>query len=593
MGFQAVDLFQAPPVDGADAVHLTLVDRLPVRFTGERSRSGPLTIGQATAHGWILQQEPHDQVIPAPLPVPAGARLDDIVAVLGILLAQHESLRTTFDLSDRGTQRVAGSGELTVEVYRDDGGATPDAALVEELFRRLRAAEFDAATDLPVRVAVVADANTTRVAAATFYHLAIDLAGVALLGREFATMLADPARRRVGPRGHQPLDQAAAERSPGGRRRAEATSRYWADLMRSMPQCNFPLPHQDREPGGATSGWLWSRAAALALPHVMARTATGGSTAVLAALCAVLAARTGQPHCVLQTLSSNRFERRLRDYVGTLATDALVSVEVTTPGFDELVGRTATAILRAGRYSAIEPVEMAWLEAITQRERGTTYGRYCTFNDSTMAFEPEPAAALAPGDPAAAAAALGETVMWWRDWPNASESLGFRLLRKEDILVLGVVAKDRSRTGPTEIELLLRGVERLLVAAATGDVGFDRLTEVTGVPPMPMGPQWTMVDRSWVELREVRRLLADAVGSPLARVFAVPGEPGGTVLAAYLPTGRVATPREAHDACVARLPGRSTAMAPHRYVICDRAPDDPDRLAAWHGRPVLASGDGR
>ena len=48
----------------------------------------------------------------------------------------------------------------------------------------------------------------------------------------------------------QPLDQAAAVHSPSGRRRAEETSRYWTNMLMSMPQCNFLLPHQDRaEPG--------------------------------------------------------------------------------------------------------------------------------------------------------------------------------------------------------------------------------------------------------------------------------------------------------------------------------------------------------
>ena len=57
---------------------------------------------------------------------------------------------------------------------------------------------------------------------------------------------------------------------------------------------------------------------------------------MLAALCAVLTARTGQPHCVLQALSNNRFESRTRDHVGVLAADGLVSLEVPPSGFDEL-----------------------------------------------------------------------------------------------------------------------------------------------------------------------------------------------------------------------------------------------------------------
>ncbi|MER6799594.1 hypothetical protein ABT262_47575, partial [Amycolatopsis mediterranei] len=187
-----LDLYPPPEVDGAPPVHLTPVDRLCVTFAGDRCRSGPLTIGQGTMYQWIVDERPYDEMISAPLPLPAGTTLADLVAVLGILITENETLRTTFRFDGTPAQHVADCGELWVEVYRDDGTATTDAALAEELFRRLRATEFDPATDLPVRVAVVAEGNVARVAAMVYHHLAVDLTGVALLSRRIATMLAGP-----------------------------------------------------------------------------------------------------------------------------------------------------------------------------------------------------------------------------------------------------------------------------------------------------------------------------------------------------------------------------------------------------------------
>lgn len=598
MGLRGVESFPPPPAEDPGIRRLTLVDRLAVGFAGGQRRSGPLTVGQVNIHRWIVDERQYDHMISAPLPLLPGTTLDDIALALSTLITRHESLRTTFDLSGALTQRVVDSGELAVDVYREDGAGTADEDLVEELYDRLRTARFDPATDLPLRVAVLVEGDAPRLAAAVYSHIAVDLASVILLDRQFLALLADGADgadHEIEPRIHQPLDQAAEEDSPTGRRRAEVVSRYWTNVLLSAPQCNFPLPSPDPadEPGGATSGWLWSRAAALALPHITARTNIGSSTAVLAALCAVLATRTEQPHYLMQILSSNRFERRLRDYVGTLAADGLMSLEVAAPGFDELVLRTGSAVLKAGRYSPIDAAEKDRVIEDVMHRRGVSYGRYCTYNDATNAYAQRLAAPPVPGDLAAVAAAMSETRVWQRDWPSASELLGFRLLQKDDEFILSVVVQDQVRTAPAEIESLLRGVERLLVAAAAGDVAMDRLAEVTGVAPMPRGPQWKMIDRCWVELPEALSLLQDALHSPLARVFVGTDESGDTILEAYLPVDLAPTPWDAHKACLALLPGRSTAMAPHRYVICDRAPTDLDQLAGWRNQKVIASGDGR
>ena len=52
-------------------------------------------------------------------------------------------------------------------------------------------------------------------------------------------------------------------------------------------------------------------------------------------------------------------------------------------------------------------------------------------------------------------------------------------------------------------------------------------------------------------------------------------------------------PARAHEACMAMLPGRETAMAPQRYVICAPPPGDAGDPAAWRAQPVVAAGSGR
>jgi hypothetical protein len=174
-------------------------------------------------------------------------------------------------------------------------------------------------------------------------------------------------------------------------------------------------------------------------------------------------------------------------------------------------------------------------------------------------------------------------------------------------LIIGGIARDASRVPLGEVETLLRGVESLLVEAASGDVPLSGLGDVTGVAPVDRGPGWLRIGPSWIELAQVQRLVQDAL--PAAAVFAIPkaGREDGRgerELVAYLAAGGgVDTTEQAHAACMATLAGtrsvvppdgiRYTAMTPGRYVICAAAPRDTGDLAGWQQQEVVAQGDGR
>jgi hypothetical protein len=184
-----------------------------------------------------------------------------------------------------------------------------------------------------------------------------------------------------------------------------------------------------------------------------------------------------------------------------------------------------------------------------------------------------------------------------------SEFLRFQFIDIGSALVFRLWAADTGRVPPAEMEALLRAVERLIVAAAAGDVDLARLGEITGVEPVVRDVGWLYVDSCWVELCEVRRLVRDALPGSASGVFAVSGHAGSghagsdhlgnPALVAFVAGEGVGTPEQAHVACMAALAGRYTAMTPGRYVICDRPPEDPDDLAGWQHQQVLTDGDGR
>ena len=329
MGLREVQAFLQQPAD-VERVRIVPAGRHYAKFSGPRGGEGPLTLGQLITLTWVHDTTQYNRMTESVLPVPAGATLEDIAAAFGVLLARHESLRTTFPAGaqpGQRIQRVAQSGELAIDVYEVEGEPPDVPTLAVALARRLRATEIDLTRELPLRVAVATGHGAVLAAGVLYSHMAADFVSMALIGGEFTRLAADPASRVTGPPGYQPLDLAADERSAHGQRRADAALLKMTDQLRRVPQCTYAVPLAAAGPtAGSLSGWLSSPAAALALAHIEARTGTSRRAAVLAALSAVLAWRTGHDRAVFAALQDNRHEPRMAGYVGSVCRDGIISV---------------------------------------------------------------------------------------------------------------------------------------------------------------------------------------------------------------------------------------------------------------------------
>jgi hypothetical protein len=594
---------------------LTFVERINVQYSGERGGEAPLTLGQLNTLDWSRDTgRGHFGVVHLVLNLPPGCTLHDITESFAILLARHESLRTSFPPGDPPCQRVAQSGELPIDVYAADesildvaataGILYPDQAMrpnaATSLVGRLRAVPFAIGDRELLRVAVAVSDARPKAAALACSHMIADLGSLMVIGRQFTELAADPAKRQVGRLSHQPLDQAAAERSARGRRRAEATLRFWESQLRRIPQCMYAMPADPAQSGEPLSGWLFSPELAQALPSVQARTGAGPWAAIAAAMVAVLAHRTRNSGYVFRTLPSNRTEVHLRDYVGTISQVSLLAVDTSTPSFDELMHRSGTAMLRSARYGSFHQPSHQRMVRELEHLRGIRFHADSVFNNvATFDLHPDQGSSEAAGsaEPGDGAAALPETFIYWLKPPSGFNQtlLEIHLLRRmPQGLSVGLWTGDTTRVPPAEIELLLRGIERLIVAAAGSDVDLGNLSEVTGVAPVERGPGWLLVDSCWVELAEVQRLLDDALDVPVAHVFAVPDRDGNPALAACLAASpKIRTSKQAHAACVAALDDRLTAMAPGHYSVYTQPPEDPSDLASWRKQRLLDDGDGR
>jgi hypothetical protein len=580
-------------------VRLTPTRSIPVEFAGSRAGEGPLTLGQLNTYMWLSETPDHSFAnLWVELPVPAAVSVGDVAEAAAALIARHESLRTSFmrplGPGEPPRQRVAATGVQPLEVCSlGEGrwGPQDRAAVAEALVRWLRESADPGWRAVRLAVATAPDADDRVIAcAAGFTHLAVDHAAIEILTREFAELLGSrasrPAQALERP-GRQPLDQAEWEATPAERRKAEAALDYLREQSRRIPRCLYAVPGA-RPSGESLAVELSSMAAAPAVRQAAARTRTSRSSIVLAAICAVVGHRADYEELVFPLISSNRFEPQLMDYVGTLAQGSLATVGLAGQSFDELVGRTWTSVLEASRHAAYDGSERAAADELIEYERGLRFNYDPLFNS----LVPESGSWLGAGvklEPEELDAALALTELRWRPMPSEATPIRFSLNQIDGRLRLDAWSTDTGLVPRAELESVLLAVERLLVAAAHGDVPRARMPEVIGLEPIARTPGRILVDSCRVEVCDVQRLVDEALAPAVARVFAAAG---GRTLVAYLAaTGAVRTPEAAHARCMALLARHPTAITPRHYVICSTAPSDPSDLSAWPA-PV-AGGDGR
>jgi hypothetical protein len=564
-----------------------------VSFKGHRAAEGPMTLGQLGILQF-LSAEPDGLfgVVIQPLEVPEGTRVADVRESLAVMLARHEGLRTTHGA--QRTQRVAGSGTLRVDNYvleSSTSAAVDRAALGALLVHRLRTG-CRAVDAPPLRVALVTRAEVVEALVIACNHFVCDLYGMHVLKRELTELLVHPELRSTLTLAHQALDQAEAENTPLAKRRQEATVRYLERELARMPQCLYPAPRCGK-PGESLAASLHSWSAVSASSAIAERSGLSRSTIVLAAVCKVLSERIGMKRLTLPLLTANRFDRALRDYVGTLTQDTLATLDVDDVSFEQLARRLWMSTVMAGKHGAYDVFRLEKIANGLASARGISFDWGPLFNNMLVeAAEGTHPTALAPLGTVAAGGS-SQAAIRWRSMPPTPPLIRF------DLLPVSWPGVDRGWalslwSGNTEylpaadMEGLLLAFERLLVAAADKDLSDPEMRAIVGLLPIERGDGWLWTDSCWIDLRECQRLLDDALAPGVARLVPQSDEP----LVAYLVSSDfVRTPEQAHARCMAALAGRKTAMAPRRYVVWQSGPDNRSHSSGWAG--LLHAGTGR
>ncbi|MET8544356.1 condensation domain-containing protein [Kitasatospora sp. NPDC004799] len=553
--------------------------RVTVRFAAEGGGSGPLTRGQDNMVRCIRTSAPEQINRESVWPVPDGTSVRSALVALRLLVERHESLRTSFPAgpgSDGFPDRqvVHREGRFTVSVV--EAGGRTDAeldALAEELGRTDVAVPVDLDVPPRVRFTLVAAGELLLRLVAVVCHAGADGAATAVLIEDWYALAAGKELPPVT--APTPLGIAVAEQSPQGRRRAAAALRHWARILTTGPQTVFADARISGPPRDHGALLVRSRSAADHLAAVCRRTGASPSVVLLAAFAALVAHRAGRPELVLSALSANRQRAVLVDHVGTLAQDALILLDTGAADFDQLIGRAKSASLNAYWHSTLDAEQVWRLVEDAAHLRGARFGRQVVVNDLSLTVP----AAVADTRPLPAA----DPELTVLPAPPLPVRLMFTVLRITGSLDFVLIACPQV-LDPEETESFARALPALLAAAADGPVLLADLAAVLGPPGSRRDGEWLLVDGCWIDLAAVRDLLRTALGDHRLSVVE-----GRLVVELSSPDPGFG-PAEAHRAVVAALPGRDTAMAPHRYVVRHSTPAG-ERTETGSGRdPAVVAG---
>ncbi|MFE3519847.1 condensation domain-containing protein [Streptomyces sp. NPDC059166] len=560
-----------------------------VGWAGGEERLGPVTTGQANMIRCILRDEPSHINIHDVWPVPEDTSPARVIDALRALVVRHEALRTTFpepSASEPRTQLVACKGSFGVEILDHERLPPDPGRYADAVARRAREGRFRLDQDFPLRLTLLTLRGAPAFVALASSHAATDGSALAVLREEWLALLTGD---ELPAPGLTPLALAAEEATPAGRRRSEASLRYWRRIISTGPQEMFAEPRTARSEARQPQLTLRSPRAGRALARVCGRTGSPASTVLLAAWCTLVAHRAGQTSCVAAAPVANRSGSGLARSVSTLSQDALLHLDVRGPSFDAVLRKAWGAALDAYRHSRFDSVRL-W-EAIdgATTERGSRFARDVVFNDVSVITarrdretEPEDGGA-------------GAELEWGPVQEMPTRLLCFAY-RTEPLLHLSMWA-DPVLLPRDEAEGFLTGLVLLLEAAAYEDVPLESLTGVTGVRPAERDDGWRRVDGCWVSPSAVAHALSEAFGGLPVHVTAdVSDEAVPHGLTAFIASGGAPlTPDDAHAALMDGLSGphASGLLAPARYVIVHDPPARTGDTRAWLAQRILMEGNGR
>ncbi|MFF3071185.1 condensation domain-containing protein [Kitasatospora sp. NPDC057936] len=452
---------------------MTTVEERTITLDSARSGTGPATWGQRAIWGVVtrLGDDAPRYNLRLDLPLTPPRPAARVLADLAELLRMHDSLHTRLlPAGEDGLEQVVdGSGELAVAVRTCSAQQAPavGAALMEELAGR----PFDHVREWPFRVGLVECEGLVHRLVLAASHTAMDLWGEGRMLRDLALIEAgeraeDLLRSRPA---LQPLEAAAVQASPLGRRRDEGARRYWCERLAAGPRQIFREPAAPElrvtDPGRLfPNALLRSPALAVAVEQVAADLGVSDAAVLLGAASHQLARMSGSGDVLFQVVVSNRFQPAAAESVSTMAQEAVFLLTDADQDFADAVRRTRSVSFSAFRHAGYDKWALE-REVARLVERGEAGDHSYWWNDTRDPGSGPFDTVERPKAPLGELAAHTE-LSWPTDFlPRTNVSIAVDVLTAPGVLELAMTA-DPAIITRAGMEQFLRGVEQLIVTAA-------------------------------------------------------------------------------------------------------------------------------
>lgn len=570
--------------------------------------TAPLTWGQRNI--WVgltaMGSEGHRFNLRGVLEVPPGRSLETVTGAIREVAQRHPGLRMRVarqpglrtGVAGHPYQHVARCGVIRLSMHEAAAGAA--AGTASGLAQRLVGENFDLTDEWPVRFALVHCAGTPRQLVVVLSHLVVDGSGLRVLLDDLGTLLAGRALA-ADTTAWSPLDIAAYEQGVDGRAKQAASLRHWRTAAWEVPATIFDFPEQTPETNRLWGLRMSSSAVAVAATLIAKAGRCSTSAVLLAAVSAVLGHYTGHRRFCGELIAGNRWRPEVVRAVTPMNNNGLFSIAIDDDvPFAEFARVAWRRSLQAYQGAAYDPHVLTENLLAVRLDRGVPLFKDVLINDTrSMDGWLDLPEVTTPGalSELRAATTVEQSGEWAtglkRIYVNVFETSGRATIDFDVDTAFIPVAVGRQ---------MLRGIETLLVRAATRSVSLGEIGELTGIVPAARDETWRWMPRvdGWVRLGEVERVVVAAAGGVPGGVFLVPGDSEATDeggaderLVAYLgPGGIDPDPEQVHREVCARLRDRYGLVAPDHYVFCATAPVDGSR-SGWLAQPVRASGSGR
>ncbi|MDN3243179.1 condensation domain-containing protein [Glycomyces tritici] len=492
--------------------------------------------------------------------LPDGTSIANLEAALSASAERHEALRTFYERPGSEAPR-----QSVLAAYRPEVTiGPPDAVQPVSMFDRPG-----------FRCQATVDGATVLAAMLVANQVDLDGTSMAMIGREVEVFLFSGGRSRpvIAADRLQPIDVATSELASDFRAavRGERAVQYFRELREDAPRNFLPSLSWKYGSGNTRSVTLLDKTIMEAATSVADRCAVSTPSVFHAAVCKVVSDWTRTPRFLFTTAVANRWNKKVRDYVGRLASTVDCRFELAPDDtYRSVLKRTHSSLINAYFFANRDIGACMMDNARASETAGSTLAspvliEYLDYLSNVAIVWPHEGQDIYPG--------VGEA---------RTDHLWFNISPYRNATSLNVNSDAAVFSETDTIEILRQLVDFIQRAANGLDRPVQRSGDCSDAWAGSPETRWLEFGASRFSANRIEALIERCEGVVAAMVI-VSGTDG---LVAYV-AGVEVDLTEIHERLLVESSHDPLVKIPALYVLTSEQPESAHRAASWQASPVI------